>query len=184
MLKKTITYPDLDGNPITEDFYFNLSKAELAEMELRHQGGFGEYLQRIIDSSDGDAIITTFKDIIKKAIGRRSEDGRRFIKNDEIAEDFLQTEAYSQLFMDLVTNAEAAAQFVRGIVPTDMQDLPFSDKPVENVEAKPLEPVKDLPAYQKENRDPTPKELQAMSQEEMAEAWLWKQKQIKNKNEE
>lgn len=175
MLKKTITYPDLDGNPVTEVFYFNFSKAEMAEMELRHEGGFGAYLQRIIEAQDGAAIIDTFKEIIRKSIGRRSEDGRRFVKSEEIADEFMQTEAYSQLFMDLVTDADAASQFVNGIVPTDMKNAIASGKRIEEV---PLqgEDEKPQPLYQKENREPTQKELAAMTQDELREAFKWRQK--------
>ena len=120
MLKKTITYTDYNGVERTEDFYFNLSKAELMEMELGTTGGFAEMIQKIVNAQDGPAIIKVFKDLILKAYGEKSADGKRFIKSDEISSAFSQTEAYSQLFMELSTDADAAANFVNGIVPGDV----------------------------------------------------------------
>lgn len=117
MLKKTITYTDYDGNSRTEDFYFNLSKAEVTEMELSADGGLSKMLEKIVASQDNKRIMEIFKDIIIKAYGEKSPDGKRFIKNDALREAFTQTEAYSELFMELATNAEAASAFINGIVP-------------------------------------------------------------------
>lgn len=117
MLKKTITYTDYNGSERTEDFYFNLSKAELMEMELSTTGGLAETIQRIVKAQDAPAIIKIFKDLVLKAYGEKSPDGKRFIKSKELADSFAQTEAYSDLFMELATNADAAAEFVNGIVP-------------------------------------------------------------------
>lgn len=118
MYEKTITYTDYDGAKQTQTFNFNLNKAELAELALSRRGGLDEYLKAIVASEDGAAIISTFKDIISKSIGRR--EGPRFVKSDEIRNDFLDTEAYSTLFMELVTNADAAAEFIREVVPADL----------------------------------------------------------------
>lgn len=120
MLKKTITYTDYNGVERTEDFYFNLSKAELMEMELSTTGGLAESIKRVVDAKDAPAIIKVFKDLVLKAYGEKTPDGKRFVKSDEIAEAFSQTEAYSILFMELATDADAAAKFVNGIVPADM----------------------------------------------------------------
>ena len=117
MLKKTISYTDFDGNERTEDFYFNLSKAEIMEMELGVVGGMTQMLNKIVATQDSKKIIETFKDIILKAYGEKSPDGRRFIKNQELTDAFSQTEAYSELFMELATNADAAAAFINGIAP-------------------------------------------------------------------
>lgn len=120
MLKKTITYEDFDGNKRTEDFYFNLSKAEVLEMEMGISGGMTQMLNKIIAAQDGGRVIKTFKDIILKAYGEKSPDGKRFIKSEEISTAFSQTEAYSQLFIELATNADAAATFVNSIIPVDI----------------------------------------------------------------
>lgn len=120
MLKKTITYTDFNNVERSEDFYFNLMQAELAEMELTTQGGFAEYLQRIADSNDGKAIITTFKEILFKAYGEKSPDGKRFVKSEEISKAFEQTQAYSILFMQLVTDANYSAEFIRGLMPPEL----------------------------------------------------------------
>lgn len=119
MIKKTITYKDYNDIERTEDFYFNLSKAEVMEMELSTTGGLAEMIKRIVAAQDQPAIIKIFKDLILKAYGEKSADGKRFVKSDELAVAFSQTEAYSMLFMELATDADAAAQFVNGIVPAD-----------------------------------------------------------------
>lgn len=117
MLKKTFTYTDYNGVERTEDHYFNLSKAELMEMELSTTGGLAEMINKIVAAQDAPAIVKVFKDLVLKAYGQKSADGRRFIKSKELADEFSQTEAYSQLFMELATDADAAAKFVNGIVP-------------------------------------------------------------------
>ena len=120
MYKKTVTYEDYNGNKRTEDFYFNLTKAELMEMQFSTEGGMREYLQRIIDSNDQKRIMEMFKELVLKAYGEKSPDGRRFIKNDEVKEAFSQTEAYSIIFMELSTDADAASAFTNGIMPADI----------------------------------------------------------------
>jgi 2-hydroxy-3-keto-5-methylthiopentenyl-1-phosphate phosphatase len=117
MLKKTITYEDFDGNKRTEDFYFNLTKAEVTEMEMSTEGGLTKMLEKIVSAQDGKRIIETFKDLILRAYGEKSPDGKRFIKSQELRDTFSQNQAYSELFMELATNAEAAAAFVNGIIP-------------------------------------------------------------------
>lgn len=117
MIKKTITYVDFDGHERTEDFYFNLTKAELAELELSTEGGLQKRIEGLIQSQNGGEIIKLFKEIINMAYGVKSPDGRKFQKGPEILADFTQTEAYSTLFMELATNADAASAFINGIVP-------------------------------------------------------------------
>lgn len=121
MLKKTITYTDYNGNERTEDHYFNLTQVEAMEMELSAEGGLTANIQRIIASQDGGAIFRIFKDLILKSYGEKSLDGKRFIKSKEISEAFSQTEAYSQFFMELVTDADAAAAFVNAITPAEVK---------------------------------------------------------------
>lgn len=120
MLKKTITYEDFNGVERKEDFYFNLSKAEIMEMQFGTVGGLDVMLQKIVDAKDVKSIMNTFKMLILKAYGIKSDDGRRFIKSEEIAKDFEQTEAYSILYMELATDDNAAAEFVNGIMPKDV----------------------------------------------------------------
>lgn len=120
MIKKSITYTDYNGVERKEDFYFNLTKAEIMEMEMSTAGGLAEMIQKIVAAQDAPAIIKIFKELVLKAYGEKSADGKRFIKSEEIATAFSQTEAYSILFMELATDAEAAAAFVNGIVPTDV----------------------------------------------------------------
>lgn len=120
MLKKLIKYTDYDGRERSENFYFYLNKAELMEMELGVDGGMQQMIQLIIDKQDIPKIMDAFKRIILKAYGEKSPDGRRFIKSKELSEAFSQTEAYSNLYMELVTDANAAATFINSIVPDDV----------------------------------------------------------------
>jgi hypothetical protein len=120
VIKKTITFKDLDDNDVTEDFYFSLSTAELAEMELEKDGGFAEYLRAIISSENRAEILKTFKMIMLLSVGKRAEDGRRFLKSTEITNEFIQSDAYSVLFMELIQDATMLATFIRGIVPASM----------------------------------------------------------------
>lgn len=120
MLKKTITYEDFNGVERKEDFYFNLSKAEIMEMQFGTVGGLDAMLKKIIDAKDVKSIMDTFKMLILKAYGIKSDDGRRFIKSEEIAKEFEQTEAYSILYMELASDDNAAAEFVNGIIPKDV----------------------------------------------------------------
>lgn len=117
MLKKTIKYTDFNGTERTEDFYFNLTKAELTEMEMSQDGGLGKSIEKIVQAQKIPQIIEIFKNLIQKAYGVKSDDGRRFIKNETVLKDFTETEAYSVLFMELATDADAAAAFVNAIVP-------------------------------------------------------------------
>lgn len=120
MLKKTIEFVDYDGNKRKEDFWFNLSKAEIMEMELLQDGGLEKLIQKIISTQDLPELVKLFKALILKSYGEKSPDGRRFIKSDKLTEEFTQTEAYSQLFMELATDSDAAAKFVNGIIPSDV----------------------------------------------------------------
>lgn len=120
MLKKTITYIDYDENERTEDFYFNLSQAELTEMELSTEGGLEKIIKKIIAEQRINELVKIFKDLILRSYGEKSADGKRFIKSKELSEGFSQTEAYSDLFMELATNEESATAFINGIIPKDV----------------------------------------------------------------
>lgn len=123
MLKKTITYEDFNGETVSEDFFFHLSKAELVELEMSHKEGLSEALQRIVDAEDNKQIVAEFKNIILTAYGKRSPDGKRFIKNQELRDEFMSTEAYSTLFMELVTETDKAVEFINGIIPAGMGEV-------------------------------------------------------------
>nr|DAE25262.1 MAG TPA: hypothetical protein [Siphoviridae sp. ctWWc42] len=122
MLKKTITYTDYDGVERTEDFYFNFTEAELMEWQLVTNGGLTSYVQKIVDAKDQPRLITLFKELLLKAYGVKSDDGRRFIKSEEISEEFSQNPAYSILYMELVTDDKVAADFVNGIIPAKLSE--------------------------------------------------------------
>lgn len=133
MLKKTVTYDDPfnPGETITEDLYFNLTKAELVEMEMSTDGeGLQEHLQKIANSNNGKQIMDEMKGIILKAYGKR--EGNSFIKTDAVREAFGASEAYSELFMEMVTNADAAVEFVNGIMPKGMGDENQEQLPVDS----------------------------------------------------
>lgn len=117
MLKKDITYVDYNDKERTETFYFNMSKAEVAEMELSTPGGLSKFIENIVSAENQKEIIALFKDFILKSYGEKSPDGKRFIKSEELSTAFSQTEAFSVLFMELATNADAASAFINGVVP-------------------------------------------------------------------
>lgn len=129
MLKKTFKFVDYNGNHRTEDHYFNLTQAEVTELELSVDGGLTAMINRVVQAQNGRQIIDTMKDIILKSYGVKSPDGRRFIKNQEVRDAFIQTEAYSQLFMELATNAKAASDFVAGIIPAQADAEPNAETP-------------------------------------------------------
>ena len=121
MLKKTITYTDYNGNQRTEDFWFNLNKSELIELGLSKNGGLGAMLQRIIKEQNGPEIIKVLKEILFKAYGEKSDDGKYFRKSEEISKNFSETEAYNELFMDIFSDPEKSIAFFKGILPQDIQ---------------------------------------------------------------
>lgn len=120
MIKKTITYVDFNDVQRTETFYFNYSQAELLEMEMSIDGGFVERVKRIIDAKDAPSLVKLWKKFVIDAYGVKSDDGRRFIKNDEVRAAFVECPAYSAIFMELATDDVAGAEFVKGVVPANM----------------------------------------------------------------
>ena len=124
MLKKTITYTDYEGVERTEDFYFNLTKAECVEMQWSAEGGMAKRLQKIVATQDTKQIVEIFKDIILRSYGEKSDDGRRFIKSKELSDAFSQTEAYSELYMELSSDDKAAAEFINAITPKPAASTP------------------------------------------------------------
>lgn len=142
MLKKTITYEDFDGHERTEDHYFNLTEAELTEMELSLNGGLSQLLKKILQENDQKQIIEYFKKIVLMSYGKKSLDGRQFMKNEKIREEFASSAAYSEIFMELATDENAAAAFVNGIMSkgirnraNDLKALP-GNAPVSGVTSK------------------------------------------------
>lgn len=125
MVQKKITYTDYDGNERTETFYFNLTKAEVTRMNFAREGGLLDYLQTIIDGKDVPAIMKAYETIITSSYGVKSPDGKKFIKSKELLDEFMATEAYSDLYMELLEDGVKAAEFVKGIMPKNMikQDL-------------------------------------------------------------
>ena len=121
MVTKTITYKDYNGVTRTENFHFNLTQAEVVELEAGVVGGLTEMIKKIVSAKDSPSIIKVVKDLILKAYGEKSPDGRRFIKSDELRDSFVQTEAYSQLFMELATDADKAADFFNRILPNNLE---------------------------------------------------------------
>ena len=137
MLKKTIKYTDYDGNQREEEFLFNMSKADVIEWLVTN----GDYTyDKLIDQMskkrDGKAIMGVFKDLIYRSYGEKSVDGRRFIKSQEVKDNFMETEAYSELFVELITDAKKAAEFLNAVIPKDLSDL-VSETIAKNPDATP-----------------------------------------------
>lgn len=122
MYVKNMTYKDFNDEERNEDFYFNLTKAEITEMQLSTEGGLGATIERITKAKDTPAIIKIFKELILKSYGVKSPDGKRFIKSPELSEEFAQTNAYSDLFVALASDSKEAAAFVNGIMPADVKE--------------------------------------------------------------
>lgn len=122
MFKRDITYEDFDGDKVTETFYFNLTRTELIQLEVHYKGGLKEALDRIIKSQDNKQLIEEFQRIILLSYGVKSDDGKRFIKNDALKDEFSQSAAYDELFMELSTNEESAANFINGIIPKNFAE--------------------------------------------------------------
>lgn len=120
MYKMHVEYVDYNGVERKEDHYFNLNKAELIRMEMSISGGFTESINRIIEAQDAPSLIAIFEDLIQKSYGVKTPDGKGFIKNKEILDAFMSTEAYSEVYMRLVTDSEEASKFVNGIIPADL----------------------------------------------------------------
>ena len=138
MLKKEITYTDYNGVERTEAYYFNLNKAEIMEMQLGVDGTLTSYIEEIVNTKNVPKIIEIFKKLLLKSYGKKSLDGKRFIKSQEQTDEFEQSEAYSELFMELATDADAGAAFVNGIVPKEMLEASAS------VDAAPIKLVGDV----------------------------------------
>lgn len=180
MIRKTITFTDIDGNVVTDDFYFNLTEAEMLELQLSHKGGFQETLQYLISSDDQAGIFQAIKTVILAAYGERGENGRQFIKTKERAEAFSHTEAYSNLFMELGTNAKNAAEFMTGLMPAKVQEklredgdikVPQDHKPSEKIVEIPFEPEVKTPQEPEKTEFKTisPLEARNMPQEELVD---------------
>lgn len=117
MLKKTVTYTNFDGETVTDIVRFNLTKAELLEMEITTKDGWTNYVKRIVEAENQAEIFKVYKDLVLKAYGVMSEDGRHFIKKPELAEEFSHTEAFSELFMEVFQDADKASAFMEGMLP-------------------------------------------------------------------
>lgn len=117
MFKREITYEDYNGDTVTETFYFHISKPELIELEVEFKEGFSSIIQQIIKSDNKKDLIMYFKKIVLMSYGKKSDDGKRFIKSDEIRDEFSQSAAYESLFMELATNDNAAVTFLKSALP-------------------------------------------------------------------
>jgi hypothetical protein len=122
MLTKTVKTTDFDGNEFEETLYFNLTESELMELELSTEGGFTKMIQQCANKNNVPAMVKAFKDILLKSYGEKSADGRRFIKSPELTADFLNSAAYDAIFIELVTDADAASAFINGVVPKKISE--------------------------------------------------------------
>lgn len=180
MIKKTITFKDLDGNDLTEDFYFGISTAEVTELVVMDEDLMG-FFEKIAEHQEGEPlplkggeVMRVFKAFISMSVGKRSEDGRRFIKNDDIRDDFMQTDAYPTLFMDLVTNPNEAAEFINGIVPGNLAEVVAKmpkDAETTDIQLPSQNDAPEMPAWYTEGRIPNESELVNASPELLREAF-------------
>ena len=138
MLKKTITYTDYDGMERTEDFWFNLSKTELTKLDAELPGGLLGVLRKIIDKKDRKALVDFIETLILRSYGEKTLDGKRFVKTPEMAEEFMQTPAYDELFMSILSDTDSQTNFINGVIPQSMaKEIEQTDKKqVENALAE------------------------------------------------
>ena len=126
MLKKTIKYTDWNGLEREEDFYFNLTKSEIARMQFDADGTLADRIRNIIRAKDTKEIMKIFEGIILKAYGKKSDDGRRFIKKDangnDLAIEFTESPAFDELYFELISDSEKFAAFVNALIPSDLAD--------------------------------------------------------------
>lgn len=139
MITKTITYTDFNDVERTEDFYFNLSEAELTAWEYSVSGTLTEYIKRIESTIDVPQLMELYKELIDRSYGIKDADGRRFRKSPEILQDFKDTNAYSELFMELATNQQAGGEFISGIVSNKLKAL--MEQGVKNGQIDPNHPA-------------------------------------------
>lgn len=174
MIKKSFTWTNLNDEVVTEEFYFALSLAELAELEMSEKGGLTAWLDAIMKDQDGRQIMAKFKEIILASVGRRSLDGNRFIKNEEIRQDFLNSEPYSLLFMEIIKEPAKASEFVNGLVPKDMQEK-IKDAQLPGSKSDQETDGDSQPVWVRENRAPNARELVGLSQAELIQAFQWRE---------
>jgi hypothetical protein len=144
VLNRDITYEDFNGETVTETFYFNLTKTEIIELEVQYKTGLEETIKAIIKAEDNKSLIAEFKKIVLLAYGVKSDDGRRFIKNETLREEFAQSAAYDALFMEMASNEAVAAEFIMGVIPKDLtidQDKPDGPPRPRGLVDVPLPPV-------------------------------------------
>lgn len=120
MLREEITYEDFNGDQVTDVFYFNLTQSELLDMEVSATGGLDAMVNRIVEARDAKSLLEVFKELVLKAYGVKSEDGKRFIKNDELRKEFVQSAAYDKLFVELATDDRKAIAWLSGVLPKGM----------------------------------------------------------------
>lgn len=154
MLKKTIEFNDWNDVPHKEDFYFNLTRTEILNMQLETNGGLDTLLERMIQTQDQAQLIVFFQDLIKRSYGVKSVDGRKFVKNDEVFEDFKSTPAYDVLYMELASDSKKAAAFINGLMPREIMSQISADELKSELEAKniPQESIEAIQQVVAENK--------------------------------
>ncbi len=173
MLKKTITYDDYNDNTVTDDFFFNFTKLELMEKELQ-LGGLETTIKRLTETNNNEEAYHLFKHLIMASYGKKSEDGKRFIKSKELTESFEQSPALSELIIEFLQKPELGAAFIEGTLPAKLVAEVNAAKEKEkstaqNVELPTAAPELETTSAEYELKEPTQKELTAMSHEELLE---------------
>lgn len=167
MLRERIKFPDLNGKEVEEDFDFNITAAEVALMDVKYKGGLKEYFDKVLQANDRAAIVDLFNEILLMSVGRRSEDNRRFLKTDEIRNDFRFSGAYEHMFFKLMSDDAYAVHFVNNVFPKDAVEKMNSGMPISvnlpttpvavptpNLSADPQKDFQDYLAWKKQNEHP------------------------------
>lgn len=190
MIEMQLTYDDLDGNPTEGTFCFHLSPAEIAEKEFSVEGGYSNYIEELSKLTKATEIIPAFRKFIAETVGKRAADNKRFIKNDDVRSEFMESDAFSVFFMRIMNDPEGGANFIKGVMPKAVQDrLGAGDGLKDAVRAAAGEEVSnpqspdtvelpagdDTPIWETEMRLPRQEELKGLSQDQMARAFRWRQ---------
>lgn len=120
MVRREIKFTDFNGKSQTEVGYFNINKAELGKLQMRHNGTYLDYLKLLSERKKVEEMYNFVYELILDSYGEKDPEGRKFIKTPEMRTDFEQSLAFSEMIVDLVSNPDDLANFVKGIMPPDL----------------------------------------------------------------
>lgn len=168
MLKKRITYTNFEDEEVTETFYFNLTKADLMEMEVSKRGGLNGYIERIQETNDAGLVFEELKSLMSRSVGRLAPDGRGFSRSQQIRDEFMNSEAFSNFILEMLTDPQLAAEFIQGLIPKNIEsEVDRIVKKLGGQETLRVEPRETTPEPPKQVRKITKAEALEMDSDEL-----------------